>query len=394
MTPNFVGADRVRHLAGSPTVAIMDQARRLKAEGHSVVDLGGGEPDFTTAAHITQAAVRALEEGFTHYVPSRGIPELLRAIAHKLESENELRYNPQKEILVTPGGKQALYVATQAFLNPGDEVILFDPCWVSYAPCAELAGATPVYVSIDAPVSAARLEADLARAITPRTRLMIVNTPNNPTGLVWTRELLQVVARAAQAHDLWVLSDEIYEKMVYDGRQHISIATLPGMLERTLVLNGMSKVYAMTGWRLGYIAGPEPAVSQMLKIYQHSMTCATSFVQKAGVAALEGPLDYTQYMVERYRVRRDRLVAHLNSIPGVHCDSPEGAFYAFPNIAGTGLTSLQFTERLLQAEYVAVTQGSAFGPHGEGYVRLSFANSDEILEEGAKRIERFVTSLR
>ncbi len=385
-------ADRVKRLAGSPTISIMDKARRLKAEGREVVDLSGGDPDFSSAPAVTQAAVQALQSGFTHYTSSRGIPELLQAIAGKLQKENGVTYSPNAEILVMPGAKQGLFVATQALLNPGDEVVLFDPCWVSYAPCVELAGATPVYVAMNAQTTAADLCAELERALTSRTSLMILNTPNNPTGQVWTRAQLQAVADAAQEHNLCVLSDEIYEAIIYDGAEHVSIASLPGMLERTITLNGLSKSHAMTGWRLGYVAGPQEIVQEMLKIHQHSSTCAASFVQKAAVAALEGTPEYTRYMVERYKTRRDRLAGLLNVIPGVRCALPQGAFYAFPNIAGTGLGSVEFANRLLDAEAVAVTPGSAFGPAGEGHVRLSFANSDDMLEKGAARIERFVAS--
>jgi len=390
----FKIADRVKNLAGSPTVSVMDRARRLAAAGRSIVDLSGGDPDFPTAPHVTEAAVAALHEGFTHYTPSRGIPELLQAISRKLAVENGIRYDPGKEIIVMPGGKQALFVAAQALLNPGDEVILFEPCWVSYAPCAELAGARAVYVPMHVDTTAEDLRADLARALTPRTRLIIVNTPNNPTGQVWTAGQLQAVADAALAHDIWVLADEIYERLIYDGRQHISIAGLPGMWERTLTLNGLSKSHAMTGWRLGYIAGPAPLIGELLKVHQHSTTCASSFVQRAAVAALKGPQDYTEMMVRRYQARRDALVAALNTIPGVRCDAPQGAFYAFPHIAAAGLSSMQFTERLLEAEGVAVTPGGAFGAAGEGHVRLSYANSDEMLREGTARIQRFVVELR
>ncbi|MEJ5199009.1 MAG: pyridoxal phosphate-dependent aminotransferase [Anaerolineae bacterium] len=387
-------ARRVVGLAGSATVSVMDKARRLRAEGRSVVDLSGGDPDFPTAPHVTEAAIRSLQNGFTHYTPSRGIPELLKAIARKLADENGVRYDPAREIIVMPGAKQALFVAAQALLDPGDEMILFSPAWVSYEPCAALAGATTVYVPMNMSTTPAQLKAALAAAISPRTKLGIVNTPNNPTGQVWSRAHLEVVAEAAQAHDFLVLSDEIYEKLIYDGEEHISIASLSGMWERTLILNGLSKSHAMTGWRLGYIAGPEPLVTEMLKIHQHSATCASSFVQEAAVAALNGPQEYTDYMIGRYKARRDRLVAALNAIPGIHCDLPQGAFYAFPNIAGTGLSSLEFADRLLDAEAVAVTPGDAFGPGGEGYVRLSYANSDEMLEEGARRIKRFVDSLQ
>ncbi len=394
MAGHRAAADRVKNLSGSPTVSLMDRARRLRAEGRPVLDLSGGEPDFPTAPHIVQAAAQAMESGFTHYAPSRGIPELLRAIAHKFESENNVKFDPDKEILVTPGGKAALYVALQALLNAGDQVVLFDPCWVSYAPCVQLAGAAPVYVSIRAPVNLESFQAELRSAMNDRTRLLIVNTPNNPTGLVWTREMLQIVADAAQAHDAWVLSDEIYEKIIFDGRQHLSIASFPEMAQRTLVLNGLSKSHAMTGWRLGYVAGPDRLIAEMLKIYQHALTCATSFVQKGAVAALDGPRNYVDYMVNRYRVRRDKLVAGLNAIPGLECDLPEGAFYAFADITRTGLSDAEFGDRLLEQEAVAVTPGIAFGPSGRDHVRLSFANDDEMLQESVERIRRFATSLR
>ena len=386
-------ADRVHNLTESATVAVMDKARKLKASGCSVVDLSGGDPDFPTAPHVTAAAIEALNAGCTHYTPSRGIPELLQAISVKLERDNGAVYNSKKEILVLPGAKHALFIVAQALLNPGDEAILFDPGWVSYAPCVELAGAVPVNVAMDTETTPAELKSRLDAAITPRTRLAILNTPNNPSGQMWTREQIQVLADAAQAHDLLVLSDEIYETLAYDGNQHISIASLPGMLERTLILNGLSKSHAMTGWRLGYVAGPEPCITQMLKIHQHSTTCATSFVQKAAVAALEGPQDYTNWMVERYKIRRDSLVAALNAIPGITCALPQGAVYAFPNIAATGLDSTSFADRLLDASCVAVTPGVAFGEAGEGFVRLSFANSDEMLAEGASRIRAFVEGL-
>ncbi len=386
-------ADRVLNLSESATVAIMDKARKLKASGCSVVDLSGGDPDFPTAPHVTAAAIEALQAGFTHYTPSRGIPELLQAIANKLERDNGAQYNPKKEILVLPGAKHALFIIAQALLNPGDEAILFDPGWVSYAPCVELAGALPVQVEMNSATTPDMLKQRLAAAISPRTRLVILNTPGNPTGQMWTRAQLDVLAEQAQAHNLLVLSDEIYETLAYDNNQHISIASLPGMLPRTLILNGLSKSHAMTGWRLGYVAGPETCIKQMLKIHQHSTTCATSFVQKGAVAALEGPQDYTRYMLGRYQVRRDMLVAALNQIPGITCELPQGAFYVFPNISGTGLDSTTFADRLLDGSCVAVTPGVAFGHAGEGHVRLSFANSDEMLADGAQRIRDFVASL-
>jgi aspartate aminotransferase len=386
-------ADRVMRLAGSPTISVMDKARKLKSAGHSVVDLSGGDPDFDTAPHVTEAAIKSLQGGFSHYTPSRGIPELLDAIARKTELENGAKYDPKKEILVTPGAKTALYTAAQAIINSGDEAILFDPCWVSYAPCVELAGGKPVYVTMDSDTTVAMLTEKLERAVNNRTRWVILNTPNNPSGMVWRREQLEVVADFVKSHNLYVLSDEIYEKLIFEDLPHVSIASLPGMTSHTLVLNGLSKSHAMTGWRMGWLAGPEMIVSQMLKIHQHLFTCATSFVQVAAVQALDGPQEYTHYMVERYKTRRNDLSAGLNAVPGIQCELVEGAFYAFPNISGTGLTDMEFTDKLLETEMVAVTPGIAFGPGGEGRVRLSFANSDEMLAEAVKRIGRFVASL-
>lgn len=388
-----IAADRVKNLAGSPTVSIMDKARKLKASGRDVVDLSGGDPDFPTAPHITQAAIEALQNGFTHYTSSQGIPELLQAISQKLENENGVSYNPKTEIIVMPGAKQALYIAVQSIVNPGDEVILFDPAWVSYAPCVELAGGVPIYVTMNMHTGNSELHQSIKAAITSRTRLVIINSPNNPTGQVWTKEQLQILAEFAEHKNIYVLSDEIYEKIIFDDLKHHSIASLPGMSKRTMVLNGLSKSHAMTGWRLGYIAAPEAISKEMLKIHQHSSTCAPSFVQKGAVAAFTGPQDYTNHMVARYKVRRDALVSRLNSIAGIHCEFPQGAFYAFPNIAGTGLSDMEFTDRLLEIEAVAVTPGIAFGNAGAGHIRLSFANSDEMLSEGADRIKRFVSTL-
>ncbi len=387
-------ADRVQGLAGSPTVSVMDKARKLKAEGHPVVDLSGGDPDFDTAPHVTEAAVAALKEGFTHYTPSRGIPELLQAIAEKTKRENHAQYDPKKEIIVAPGAKIALFMAAQTLLNPGDEVLLFDPCWVSYAPCVEMAGARPVFIPMHPRTSLEELKSELKRAISRRTRLIILNTPNNPSGQVWTIDQLQMIADLAKENQLLVLSDEIYEKLVFDGRGHISIASLPEMTQRTLIMNGLSKSHAMTGWRLGWITGPQAIISQMLKIHQHSSTCAPSFVQAAAVAALQGPQEYTHMMVDRYKARRDALTALLNAIPGIHCDPPQGTFYAFPDVTGTGLTGMEFTDRLLENELVAVTPGIAFGPSSGGHVRLSFANSDELIAEAASRMARFVSRLK
>ncbi len=390
---NLYVADRVKDLSASPTVAVMDQARKLKSAGEPVVDLSGGDPDFETAPHVTEAAISALKKGFTHYTPSKGIPELLKAIANKTEKENHAVYDPKTQVLVTPGAKTALYTACQAVLNPGDEAILFDPFWVSYEPCVQLAGGTCKYVTVSYGTTVEELKANLEKVVSKRTRMMILNSPNNPSGFIWSKDLLQVVADFAQAHGLFVISDEIYEKLTFVDEAPVSIASLPGMDKHALILNGLSKSHAMTGWRLGWMLGPAKVIGQMTKIHSHSTTCAPSFVQVGAVAALEGPDEYTTYMVGRYKTRRDNLTAGLNKIKGIHCDLVSGAFYAFPSIAETGMDDMLFASQLLEKELVAATPGSAFGPAGVGHIRLSFANSDEMLAEAVVRIERFVANL-
>jgi aspartate aminotransferase len=384
-------ADRVRHVNESATLAVSNKARALARQGIDVVDLGGGDPDFITPAHIRAAAARAMDEGLTHYVNSRGIPELLTALADKLRRENGLTYDPATEILVAPGGKQAIYETVMALVGPGDEVIIPEPAWVSYVPCVHLAGATPVPLALPADRNWTLERAALEAVVTPRTRLVIINSPSNPTGHVMREAELRVVADVAAAHDLLVLADEIYEHLLYDGQRHISFGTLPGMADRTLTVNGFSKSYAMTGWRLGYVAARRDLVAQIFKVHSHSVTCATSFAQAGGVAALTGPQDCIAEMLAAYTRRRRLVTEGFNAIPGLHCPPIEGAFYAFLDVRGTGMDSVTFAGRLLEEVYVAVTPGIAFGEAGEGFVRLSFANSDEML---AKAVERTARLLR
>ncbi len=386
-------AKRMAVMKPSPTLVVSDTARHLAAAGHDVVDLGGGDPDFPTPPHIVQAAAEAMESGFTHYVASNGIPPLRKAIVAKLQRDNGLTYDANAEIIVTPGGKAAIAVSLLALVGTGDEVLILDPGWVSYAPATQLADATPVQVPLS-PDDNWTITADLLRrSVTPRTRLLIFNSPNNPTGRVATRAELEAVATVAREHDLLVISDEIYEKLVYDGRTHTSIAGLPGMQERTIVVNGFSKPYAMTGWRLGYVAAPRDLVKQIATIHSHTATCATSFAQVGGVAAYDGPQDCIATMNAAYDRRRRMVAEGLSALPGIRCPLPEGAFYAFADIRGTGLSSTEFAQRLLESQYVAVTPGDAFGPAGAGYVRLSVANSDEMLAKAVDRIGTFVRSL-
>jgi aspartate aminotransferase len=321
-------------------------------------------------------------------VASAGIPSLRKAITDKLRADNGIEVDPNGGVIVTPGGKQALFEAALAFVEPGVDVMIPEPAWVSYGPMVELAGGTAVPVPLDADDNWRLTLEALSEAWTPETRILLINSPNNPTGRVFDEEELAAIATFAQECDLLVFSDEMYEKIRYDGQRHTSIATLPGMAERTLVFNGLSKAYAMTGWRLGYVAGPQPFMQQIEKVHSHSVTCATSFVQKAGVVALSGPQEFIGQMVAAWDRRRRNLAERLNAVNGVSCPLVEGAFYAFADIRGTGMTSTQAADLFLQEAHVAVTPGVAFGAAGEGHVRLSFATSDDLLEDAADRIGR------
>jgi aspartate aminotransferase len=384
--PGAFFTSRVRDLAPSPTLAVSDRARQLKAQGIDVIDLGGGDPDFITPEHIRAAAIEAMNAGETHYVASAGIPALRKAIADKLRADNGIEVDPNGGVIVTPGGKQALFEAALAFIETGVDVMIPEPAWVSYGPMVELAGGIVVPVPLD-PDDSWRLTSEaLAEAWTPATRILLINSPNNPTGRVFDDAELAAIAAFAQERDLLVFSDEMYEKILYDGQKHTSIATLPGMAERTLIFNGLSKAYAMTGWRLGYVAGPGSFLQQIEKVHSHSVTCATSFVQRAGVVALNGPQEFISQMVSAWDRRRRNLAERLSAINGISCPLVEGAFYAFADIRGTGMSSTQAAELFLQEAHVAITPGVAFGTAGEGHVRLSFATSDELLAAAADRI--------
>lgn len=384
--PADFAAARVRNLAPSPTLAVSDKARQLKAQGIDVIDLGGGDPDFITPEHIRRAAIEAMNAGDTHYVASAGTPALRKAIAAKLREDNGVEVEPMGGVVVTPGGKQALFEAALALVEPGVDVLIPEPGWVSYVPMVDLAGGRAVPVSLD-PDDRFRITREaLEAAVTPASRVIIICSPNNPTGRVLESDELQALADFAIAHDLLVFSDEMYEKIIYDGRTHTSIATLPDMAERTLVFNGLSKAYAMTGWRLGYVAGPKPYIAEIEKVHSHSATCATSFVQAAGVVALTGPQDFIGEMVAAWDRRRLALASGLSAVKGIVCDPAEGAFYAFADIRGTGMSSSDAADRFLREAHVAVTPGNAFGDSGEGFVRLSFATSDDLLAAAVERI--------
>jgi len=384
--PNF--SQKIEALKGSSTVAISDRARSLQQQGVNVVNLGGGDPDFDTPRHIVDAGVEAMCGGQTHYVASQGIPAFRKAIAEKLSCENGLSYDPDREIVATASGKLALYIALESLLDPGDEVLYLEPAWVSYRPLIELIGGCPVAVSLSPVDNFAVRSTLLERKITPRTKAVLINSPNNPTGRVLGPGELQVIREVALEHDLWVVSDEIYEHLVYDGHRHVSIATLPEMRDRTVVVNGMSKAYAMTGWRIGYLAAPSVLSEQILKVQQHVVTCAASFGQVAATEALQGSQGCVEVMRQEYDKRRRRIAESLNSIPGVRCPLPEGAFYFFPEVDYKDYDSWQIAEYLISEAHVAVTPGQAFGETARKNIRLTYATSMANLLEAVERMRR------
>jgi len=384
-TPADFLASRVREAAQSPTLAISEKARQLKASGVDVIDLGGGDPDFITPSHIRAAAADAMNAGDTHYVASNGTPALKKALSEKFQRDNGLDYEPA-EILVTPGGKQALFEASMALVEPGVDVLVLEPAWVSYAPMVEMAGGNVIHVGLD-PGTGFRVTRDLLeRHVTPTSRVLFMNSPCNPTGHVLDRAEHDAIAEFAIAHDLLVFTDEMYEKIIYDGRTHHSLAAWPGMRERTLTFNGFSKAYAMTGWRVGYVAGPKVFIDEISKVHSHSVTHATSFAMAGAVAALTGDQDSIADMVSAWDRRRLAVAEGLNAIDGLSWQPAEGAFYAFVDVRGTGQDAVAFSADCLERANVAVVPGTAFGDAGEGFVRLSFATSDELLDKTVQRL--------
>lgn len=383
--------ERVAAIAPSLTLAIDAKAKALAAAGEKICGFAAGEPDFDTPEHIKEAAAKALRDGKTKYAPNDGIPELRAAIADKLASENKLSYKPE-HILVSNGAKHSLFNVFMALCRTGDEVIVPSPFWLSYPEMVRVAGGKPVMVRGDE-AQGLKITADqLAKAITPRTKALILNSPSNPTGMVYTRDELRALADVAVRHNLYIVSDEIYERMVYDGTEAVSVGSLsPEIFRRTITVNGFSKPYAMTGWRLGYYAGPIEIAKAGSALQSHSTSAPNTFAQYGAVAALRGPQDCVTRMVAAFDERRQRLYAGLTSLPGMTCVKPAGAFYVFPGIAAYGLKSVTFAERLLEAEKVAVVPGLPFG--ADGHIRLSYACSMANIEEGLKRIARFVATL-
>ncbi len=356
-----------------------------------VISLGVGEPDFGTAWRVREAAIYGLERGRTTYTANSGLLELRQAVAAHLRQRYDLAYDPGAELLITVGVSEALDLALRALLNPGDEVIIPEPAYVAYPPCVALAGGVPVMVATSAADGFVPVAAEIERHITPRTRAILLNYPSNPTGGVPGRAPLEALADLARRHDLVVISDEIYDRLSYDA-EHIPFAGLPGMQERTLLLNGFSKTYGMTGWRVGYAAGPAELIAAMTKIHQYTALCASRQAQEAAIEALRVPDRDVRVMVDDYDLRRRLIVSGLNRI-GLPCHLPAGAFYAFPSVAPTGLSATEFAERLLQEARVAVVPGDAFGAGGAGHVRCAYATSIPQLEKALDRIEQFVATL-
>ena len=396
-------ADSLGRIKPSATIAVTDKARALKAAGMDVIGLGAGEPDFDTPENIKEAAIRAIREGKTKYTAIDGIPELKQAISQKFKRENGINYGVE-EISVGTGGKQVLFNALMATLNPGDEVIIPAPYWVSYPEIVALAGATPVIVKTTMEGGFKLTPAALEAAITPQTKWLILNSPSNPTGAGYSRADIKGLTDVLMRHPhVWVLTDDMYEHMAYDGFEFATpVQVEPGLKDRTLTLNGVSKAYAMTGWRIGFAGGPAMLIKAMAKLQSQSTTNPSSISQWAAVEALNGPQDFIRKNAEVFRERRDLVVAMLNQAQGITCPRPEGAFYVFPSCAGTlGKTSAKgkaiatdedFVTALLEEEGVAVVHGSAFGL--SPFFRISYATGLETLEEACKRIQRFCGGLK
>ena len=382
-------AERMSNIGTETAFEVSARARALEAAGRDIIHLQIGEPDFDTPANVRDAAKRALDQGVTHYAPYPGIPQLREAIADDATARKGFPVTADR-VFVTVGGKGVMLYAILGLVDPGDEVLVPDPGYPIYESLTRFVGGTPVPVPI-------RMEHDfridldeLASLVTPRTRMLVINSPANPTGGVLTRSDLEAIADLATRHDLVVLADEIYGRILYEGEEHVSIASLPGMAERTIVLDGFSKTFAMTGWRLGYAIVPPSLIQMYGQLVINTISCAPTFAQVGAVEAIRGPQGPMDDMVEEFRARRDLVVDGLNDIPGVRCLSPKGAFYVFPDIAGTGFTGKELADRLLQEVGVCVLAGTAFGGVGVNHIRISYANSRANLSKALDRIRDFV----
>ena len=385
-------AARMNNLGTESAFEVLARARALEAQGRDIIHLEIGEPDFETPQHIVEAGMKAISDGFTHYGPTAGLPQLRESIARNSGEVRGTTTDPAN-VVVTPGAKPIMFYVLLALAEPGVEVIYPNPGFPIYESMIKFSGATPVPMQL---LEEKDYHPDLEilpGMITDKTRLIILNSPENPCGSALTKEELETIANIVKEHPgLYVMADEIYKDILYTG-EHYSISSIPGMQERTIILDGFSKSYAMTGWRMGYGILPEELVPHIVKLAVNSVSCAASFTQMAAVAALEGPKDEVEAMIGEFAIRRRIIADGLRSIPGVNCPEPEGAFYAFPSIHGTGLTSTQFEERAMNEAGVALLSGSAFGEYGEGYVRLSYANSQENIKKAIDKLDKMVRAL-
>ena len=390
---NYHIAARMDRMAPSGIRKVNEKALAMERAGEKVLHFEIGRPDFDTPEYIKKAADQAIAEGKVHYTSNFGLMELRQAIADKLQRENHVDYKAS-EVLVTVGLSEAVFAVLAALLDEGDELLVPDPVWLNYINVPNLLGAKAVTYSLKEE-NGYQMDLDEVRAkITSKTRGIVIVTPNNPTGGVLEEDVLKELAEIAKANDLMVIADEIYERLVYDGAKHVSIASLPGMKERTFTTTGMSKAYAMDGWRLGYVAAPEEYITVMNKFHQHNTTCAPNFVQMAGIAALTQEGDEVQEMVKEYQRRRDYAVQAINAIDGISCLCPKGAFYIFINCKQLGKTSAELSQYFLEQAKIALVPGDVFGPGGEGYLRMSFAASYESIVEGCGRLKAAVEQLR
>jgi len=388
---NYHISKRAASLSPSLTLTIDSKAKAMKAAGEDVVGFGAGEPDFDTPQHIKDACSKALADGFTKYTPSSGIPELRQAIADKFQRENGLTYKPS-QVIVSCGGKHSCYNVILATCEEGDEVIIPAPYWLSYPEMVKLAGATAVILNTSDKTEFKVTPEQLRNAITPRTRLFVLTTPSNPTGSVYTPEEVKALGDICVEKGVLIMSDEIYEHLLYDGAVHKSVASFSqAHKDHTIIVHGFAKAWSMTGWRLGFLAAPEPIAKAIDAIQSHSTSNPTSFAQKGGVAALTGPQDHLPKWLAEYAKRRTYAFQKLNSIPGISCVNSKGAFYLFPNISKVGLKSADFCARLLEQEKVAAVPGIAFG--ADDYLRISYATSLANIEKGLDRLEKFVKGL-
>ena len=384
-------SERATRITPSLTLAIDSKAKSMLAAGQDVCGFGAGEPDFDTPEHIKAAAISALEGGFTKYTPSSGVPELRQAIADKFKADNGLNYKPG-QIIVSNGAKHSCYNAILATCQPGDEVLIPSPYWLSYPEMVRLAGAEPVFVPTTEENGWKMTAADFENAMTPRTKMVIINSPGNPTGAVYTREELEAIAEVAAEEEILILSDEIYEKLIYDDAEHISIGSLsPEAHELTITVNGFSKAYAMTGWRLGYLGAPDAIAKAIDSIQSHSTSNPCSFAQRGALAAITGDQQSVSDMRDEFNVRRDYMFDRLSKIPNVTVAKPSGAFYMLVNIGKLGLNSTNFSDRLLSKASVAVVPGIAFGD--DRTIRLSYATSLDVIKRGLDRFEDFCRSV-